>query len=95
MEIPLDGNLPEVPKSKSFRVLWFVELWERFGYYGVQAILALYFVQQLGYNQTQSFYVFGSLTIANNARRWAESYSSRFLPRFFPESCAQDRKSVV
>ncbi|PIQ43226.1 MAG: MFS transporter [Gammaproteobacteria bacterium CG11_big_fil_rev_8_21_14_0_20_46_22] len=62
MEIPLDGNLPEVPKSKSFRVLWFVELWERFGYYGVQAILALYFVQQLGYNQTQSFYVFGSFS---------------------------------
>ena len=48
--------------SKPFWIVWAIELWERFGYYGVQSILALYFVQQLGYTEHQSFYVFGSFT---------------------------------
>lgn len=48
--------------GKPFWVIWAVELWERFGYYGVQAILALYFVKQLGYSETESFYVFGSFS---------------------------------
>lgn len=47
---------------KPFWVVWGVEFWERFGYYGVQAILALYFVKHLGYSQKQSFYVFGSFS---------------------------------
>lgn len=46
--------------GKAFWVVWAIELWERFGFYGVQAILALYFVQQLGYKEDESFYVFGS-----------------------------------
>ena len=45
---------------KSFWVIWAVEFWERFGYYGTQAILAVYFVQHLGYSDKESFYVFGS-----------------------------------
>ncbi|MFZ9034684.1 MAG: oligopeptide:H+ symporter [Francisellaceae bacterium] len=45
---------------KPFWVVWGIELWERFGYYGTQAILTLYFVQQLGFSQQDSFYVFGS-----------------------------------
>lgn len=48
--------------SKAFWVMWAVELWERFGYYGVSAILALYFVSHLGYSESQSFYVFGSFS---------------------------------
>ena len=48
--------------SKAFWVVWSIELWERFGYYGVQAIIALYFVKQLGYSESQSFYIFGSFS---------------------------------
>lgn len=48
--------------GKPFWVVWAVELWERFGFYGVQAILAMYFVKQLGYSETESFYVFGSFS---------------------------------
>ncbi|NNM59357.1 MAG: MFS transporter [Legionellales bacterium] len=50
------------PLGKPFWLLWSIELWERFGYYGVQAIIALYFVKHLGYTEAQSFYVFGSFT---------------------------------
>jgi POT family proton-dependent oligopeptide transporter len=45
---------------KSFWVIWSVEFWERFGYYGTQAILALYFVQHLGYSKKESYLIFGS-----------------------------------
>ena len=48
--------------GKPFWVVWAIELWERFGYYGVQAILAIYFVKQLGFSETESFYVFGSFS---------------------------------
>lgn len=51
---------PYIPKP--FWVVWAIELWERFGYYGVQAILAMYFVKQLGYSESESFYVFGSFS---------------------------------
>lgn len=46
--------------SKPFWVVWAIELWERFGYYGVQAIFARYFVLQLGYSEHHSTLVFGS-----------------------------------
>ncbi len=48
--------------SKPFWVVWGVELWERFGYYGVQAIIALYFVQQLGFSEKESMYIFGAFS---------------------------------
>lgn len=53
-------NVKRKGYPKSFWVIWAVEFWERFGYYGTQAILALYFVQHLGYSQHKSFLVFGS-----------------------------------
>lgn len=40
-------------------MIFFVELWERFGYYGVQD-LAVFFVKQLGFSQEQAFITFGA-----------------------------------
>ena len=37
-----------------FWVLWTLELWERFGYYGLQAILAIYFAKHLGFSDADS-----------------------------------------
>lgn len=45
-----------------FWVAWAIELWERFGFYGMQAIIALYFVRSLGYSSQESFYIFGSFS---------------------------------
>lgn len=39
-----------------------VEFWERFGYYGATAILVLYFIKDLGYEESQSYYLFGAFT---------------------------------
>ncbi|WP_340621339.1 dipeptide/tripeptide permease DtpB [Xenorhabdus siamensis] len=49
-------------QPKPFFMIFFVELWERFGYYGVQSILAVYFVKQLGFSEAQSFITFGAFT---------------------------------
>ncbi len=47
-------------QPKPFKMIFFIELWERFGYYGLQGILAVFFVQQLGFNQQESFVTFGA-----------------------------------
>ena len=47
-------------QPRPFFMIFFVELWERFGYYGVQGVLAVFFVQQLGFSQEQAFVTFGA-----------------------------------
>ena len=43
-------------------MLWTVELWERFGFYGLQAILAVYFTKRLGYSDAEAMFIFGSFS---------------------------------
>lgn len=45
-----------------FGVLWTLELWERFGYYGLQAILAIYFAKKLGFSESEAMLIFGSFS---------------------------------
>ncbi|MCW5589035.1 MAG: oligopeptide:H+ symporter [Legionellales bacterium] len=62
MEMTLENTTSSTKFGKPFWVVWAVELWERFGFYGVQAIITLFFVKSLGYTEAQSFYVFGSFS---------------------------------
>ena len=48
--------------SAPFWVLWTLELWERFGYYGIQAILAVFFAKKLGYSDAEAILIFGSFS---------------------------------
>ena len=59
---------------KQFWVIWGIELWERFGYYATQAILALYFVSQLGFSQELSIYTFGSFSAFVYGFIWIGGY---------------------
>lgn len=43
-------------------MLWTLELWERFGYYGLQAILAIYFARKLGFSDAEAMLIFGSFS---------------------------------
>ncbi|PYD75554.1 peptide MFS transporter [Novacetimonas pomaceti] len=47
-------------RSAAFRVVLAIEIWERFGFYGMQAILLLYMVQKLGMHDTQANMLWGS-----------------------------------
>lgn len=62
MNISKAQQLPRQGYPLPFWVAWAVELWERFGYYGMQAIIALYFVKSLGYSSQESFFIFGSFS---------------------------------
>lgn len=43
-------------------MLFFTEMWERFSYYGMRALLVLYMVQYLRYSDARSYAVYGSYT---------------------------------
>lgn len=49
-------TLPSAPVSqtRSFMTLWMIELWERFGYYGMQALIVYYLVQRLGFEDSRA-----------------------------------------
>lgn len=57
MNKPAPVGLLQQPKP--FFMIFFVELWERFGYYGVQGILAVFFVKQLGFTGTGIYHFRG------------------------------------
>ncbi|MBB3174585.1 POT family proton-dependent oligopeptide transporter [Endobacter medicaginis] len=57
-------------RFRSFLVVLLIELWERFGYYGMQAVLLLYMVQRLGFPDSRSSLLWGAfaaLTYASPA----------------------------
>ena len=49
-------------QTRSFVTIWLIELWERFGYYGMQALLVLFMVQKLKFADTQANLVWGGFT---------------------------------
>ncbi|HSP20645.1 MAG TPA: hypothetical protein VLQ79_14115, partial [Myxococcaceae bacterium] len=53
-----DARTP--PKWVSFTVLFLIEMWERFGYYGMTAVVVLYMVKKLGYSDDRANLTFGA-----------------------------------
>jgi POT family proton-dependent oligopeptide transporter len=47
-------------RTKGFTTLFLIELWERFGYYGMVAIIVLFMVQKLGYTDDRANLTFGA-----------------------------------
>jgi proton-dependent oligopeptide transporter, POT family len=53
-----DARTPQ--KWVSFTVLFLVEMWERFGYYGMYAVVVLHMVRKLGYTDDRALLTFGA-----------------------------------
>ncbi|WP_241606536.1 dipeptide/tripeptide permease DtpA [Rosenbergiella epipactidis] len=49
-------------QPKAFYLIFSIELWERFGFYGLQAIMAVYLVKQLGMTEADSITLFSSFS---------------------------------
>lgn len=47
---------------KAFLVLFFVEIWERFGYYGMASIMVLYMVERLGMADARADIIWGAFS---------------------------------
>jgi POT family proton-dependent oligopeptide transporter len=55
------SNLNSTPsQTKSFSTIFLIELWERFGFYGMQALIVFYMVQRLGFDDTRANLVWGA-----------------------------------
>lgn len=49
-------------QPRAFYIIFFIELWERFGYYGMQSLLVVYFVLHLGLSDTNANFLFAGFT---------------------------------
>ena len=47
---------------RAFLVLFFIEVWERFGYYGMASLLVLYMVQQLHFDDAHADIIWGAFS---------------------------------
>ncbi len=47
-------------QPRAFHMIFLLELWERFGFYTVQGIFALFFIRYLGYSEIATYYIFGA-----------------------------------
>ena len=49
-----------VSQTRAFTTIFLIELWERFGYYGMQALIVYFLVQRLGFDDTRATLVWGA-----------------------------------
>lgn len=47
---------------KAFGVLFFIEIWERFGYYGMASLMVLYMVERLGLGDARADIIWGAFS---------------------------------
>jgi len=59
---PETTSLNAFKQPRSFYLIFSIELWERFGYYGLQGIMAVYLVKMLGMSEEQSITLFASFS---------------------------------
>src|SRR6188508_934417 len=68
--------------------LFFAEMWERFSYYGMRALLNLYMIKGfLGYSDDEAYGVYGAYT--------ALVYATGFIGGMFADRLLGTRRSVV
>lgn len=59
---PETPSLNAFKQPRSFYLIFSIELWERFGYYGLQGIMAVYLVKMLGMSESESVTLFSSFS---------------------------------
>jgi proton-dependent oligopeptide transporter, POT family len=56
------GTAVERHPRRAFLVLFFIEIWERFGYYGMASIMVLYMVERLGMADAHADIIWGAFS---------------------------------
>jgi POT family proton-dependent oligopeptide transporter len=51
-----------IPQGRAFSTIFLIEMWERFGYYGMQVLLVTYMIKKLGFVDTHANLVYGAAT---------------------------------
>ncbi len=63
-------SLNAFKQPKAFYLIFSIELWERFGYYGLQGIMAVYLVKQLGMSEADYPFLFLQCAGVRPGRHW-------------------------
>jgi POT family proton-dependent oligopeptide transporter len=50
----MNTQIPPTTQTRSFATVALIELWERFGYYGMQALIVYFMVQRLGFDDSRA-----------------------------------------
>ncbi|HEY4144208.1 oligopeptide:H+ symporter [Pinirhizobacter sp.] len=53
-------TLPPVSQTRSFSTVFLIEMWERFGFYGMQVLMVTYMVKKLGFGDSSSNLIWGA-----------------------------------
>jgi POT family proton-dependent oligopeptide transporter len=53
---------PQVSQTRSFATVFLIEMWERFGFYGMQVLMVTYMMKKLGFVDTRANLVWGAAT---------------------------------
>ena len=56
----MNAMQPAVSQTRSFSTVFLIEMWERFGYYGMQALIIYYMVERLGFQDTPANLTWGA-----------------------------------
>ena len=51
---------PPVSKTWSFSTVFLIEMWERFGFYGMQVLMVTYMVKRLGFVDSKANLIWGA-----------------------------------
>src|SRR5580658_3003271 len=49
-----------VSQTRSFSTVFLIEMWERFGFYGMQVLMVTYMMKKLGFGDTRGNLVWGA-----------------------------------
>lgn len=49
-------------QPRAFRMIFMLEIWERYGFYTMQGILTLFFIRYLGFNDSEAYFTFGAFS---------------------------------
>ncbi len=53
-------NTEKPSRTRAFSALFLIEMWERFGYYGMQVLLVVFMIEYLGYSDTRANLTWGA-----------------------------------
>src|SRR5579871_5314021 len=51
---------PPVSQNRAFSTVFLIEMWERFGFYGMQVLMVTYLIKKLGFEDTHANLVWGA-----------------------------------
>src|SRR5690348_10486663 len=56
----MNVTAPQVSQTRSFSTVFLIEMWERFGYYGMQVLIVYYMVQRLAFADSRASLTWGA-----------------------------------